>query len=247
MFSSNRILRNLTVPSFFVLIALSCVHSVHAQTIHLKTETYPPFNMNNEDEKIIGISTEIVETLFERSGVEYTMELLPWQRAFNMALEEQNTAVFSTTRTAEREPKFKWVGPLVQNNWVFLARERNDIEISSLDDAKGLKVGGYQGDAVALFLADQGFDLDLTPHDSLNARKLARDRIDLWATGHLLGPYQASLEGLSGFEPVFTFRETIMAIAMNINTPDEIVDRLNSELQAMRASGVIAEIEARYQ
>ena len=219
----------------------------NAQTIHLKTENYPPFNMSGDSESIIGVSTEIVEVLFKRAGVDYTLELLPWQRAFSMALEEQNTAVFSTTRTAEREEKFKWVGPIAKNDWVFLAKASSEISISSLQEAKSYRIGGYQGDAAALYLADQGLELDLAPRDDLNALKIDRNRIDLWATGHLLGPYQAKQYNVSGLVPVLTFRETVMAIAFNINTDDAIIDKLNNELVAMKAeAGLISGIESNY-
>ena len=226
--------------------ALACLPG-HAQTITLTTENYPPFNMEGEGSTIIGVSTEIVETLFKRAGVDYTMELLPWQRAFTMALEEPNTAVFSTTRTAERESKFRWVGPIAENNWVFLAREHNNIELNNLEEAKAYRVGGYQGDAVALYLEDQGFELDLAPRDNLNALKIQRDRLDLWATGHLLGPYQAKQMEVTGLEPVLTFRETIMSIAFNINTDPALVQKLNDELELMRSEGVFEEIQAKYQ
>jgi polar amino acid transport system substrate-binding protein len=219
----------------------------NAQTIHLKTENYPPFNMSGDSESIIGVSTEIVEVLFKRAGVDYTLELLPWQRAFSMALEEQNTAVFSTTRTTEREAKFKWVGPIAKNDWVFLAKASSEISISSLQEAKNYRIGGYQGDAAALYLADQGLELDLAPRDDLNALKIDRNRIDLWATGHLLGPYQAKQYNVSGLVPVLTFRETVMAIAFNINTDDAIIDKLNNELVAMKAeAGLISGIESNY-
>jgi len=163
-----------------------------------------------------------------------------------MALEEANTPVFSTTRTEERESKFKWVGPIAENNWVFLAKSNQDISVATLEEAKTLRVGGYQGDAIALFLADQGFDLDLAPRDNLNALKIDRNRLDLWATGHLLGPYTAKQEGVSGLESVLTFRETIMSIAFNINTDDAIIDALNAELEKMKSEGVIVEIQNRY-
>ena len=232
----------------FILIGALSIQSSFAQTIQLKTENYPPFNMSDEQSRIVGISTEIVEQLFARAGVDYAMELLPWQRAFSMALEEPNTAVFSTTRTAERESKFKWVGPIVQNNWVFLAKESSGISVSSMAEAKALRVGGYQGDAVALYLQSQGFELDLASRDNLNALKLDRGRIDLWATGHLLGPYTAKLSGISGLKPILTFRQTIMSIAFNINTDDAVIDKLNAELEAMKAEpGLISEIESHYQ
>jgi polar amino acid transport system substrate-binding protein len=228
-------------------LALLEINPGYAQTIHLKTEIYPPFNMSAEDGDIIGISTEIVEQLFKRAGVDYTLELLPWQRAFGMALEEENTAVFSTTRTAERESKFRWVGPIAENNWVFLAKKSRGISVANLEAAKSLRVGGYQGDAVALYLADQGFDLDLAPRDNLNVLKIDRDRLDLWATGHLLGPYTAKQNGVGGLVPVLTFRETIMSIAFNINTDQALIDNLNAELEAMKAEGVILDIQSGYQ
>ena len=222
------------------------MHQAHAQTIHLKTENYPPFNMTGPGDSIIGISTEIVVTLFKRAGVDYTLELLPWQRAFSLALNEQDNAVFSTTRTAQREAKFKWVGPLVENNWVFLAKKSRNISVQNLEEGKGYRVGGYQGDAVALYLTDQGYQMDLTQRDELNARKISRDRIDLWATGHLLGPYYAMQQGVAGLVPVMTFRETIMSIAFNINTDNAIIDRLNAELEAMKQEGVVARIQDQY-
>ena len=246
MYVCKRFVLN-TFIVFCTFVFASSIQMASAQTIKLKTENYPPFNMESEQGRIIGISTEIVEQLFERAGVQYELELLPWQRAFGMALEEADTAVFSTTRTEERENKFKWVGPLVENNWVFLAKENSNIEIASLDEAKQYSVGGYQGDATALFLADQGFVLDLTPKDDLNARKIDRNRIDLWATGHLLGPYYAKQQGVLGLEPVLTFRRTIMSIAFNKNTSDDIINALNDELQRMKDDGTVAQIEQNYQ
>ena len=239
---------------FFSILLVCCLCGAgpllmlqaHAQTIHLKTENYPPFNMVGAGDSIIGISTEIVETLFKRAGVDYTLELLPWQRAFSLALNEQDNAVFSTTRTAQREEKFKWVGPLVKNNWVFLAKKSRNISVQNLEEGKDYRVGGYQGDATALYLIDRGYQMDLAQRDELNALKISRDRIDLWATGHLAGPYYAMQQGVTGLVPVMTFRESILSIAFNINTDDALIDRLNAELEAMKREGVVARIQDQY-
>ncbi len=237
----------MVIAKLCTLIAVLFTYTATAQTIHLKTENYPPFNMEGVDATIIGVSTEIVETLFKRAEIDYTIELLPWQRAFASALKEKDTAVFSTTRTEERENKFRWVGPIVANNWVFLAKEKRNISISHLEEAQAYAVGGYQGDAVALYLEEQGFDLDLTPRDNLNALKIQRDRIDLWATGHLLGPYQAKELEVYGLKPIFTFRETIMSIAFNLNTDIALINKLNNELKRMKAENIFSEIQAKYQ
>lgn len=227
---------------FYILFS----SALSAQTFQLKTENYPPFNLGNSDGKIIGISSEIVEALFKRTKVEYEMELLPWQRAYRLALEETNHAVFSTTQTTERQPLFKWVGPIVDNNWVFLKRAGSDIVLKDLNDAKKYRVGGYRGDATALYLESKGFKIDYVPKDYLNARKLDRGRIDLWATGQLLGPYYAKENGVENLEEALIFNKTIMSIAFNLNTNDEIINRLNLELEVMKSEGVVEIIKNKY-
>jgi len=221
--------------------------SLSAQTFQLNTENYPPFNMNDDQGKIIGISTEIVETLFKRAKVKYKLSLLPWQRAYGEALEKEGFAVFSTTRTTEREPLFKWVGPIVENNWVFLKKTKNKkIVVDGLRKARRYSIGGYHGDAVALFLESKGFDIDYVSKDYLNARKLDRGRIDLWATGQLLGPYYAKENDIHGLEEAFVFKKTVMAIAFNINTDDAIINKLNTELRKMVKEGLVERIKAGY-
>lgn len=227
---------------FYILFS----SGVSAQTFQLKTESYPPFNLDNSDGKIIGISTEIVEALFKRADVKYELELLPWQRAYRLALEEANHAVFSTTQTTERQQLFKWVGPIVNNNWVFLKRADSDIVLKDLNDAKKYRVGGYRGDAIALYLESKGFTIDYVPKDYLNARKLDRERIDLWATGQLLGPYFAKENGVENLEEALIFNKTIMSIAFNINTNDEIISKLNQELELMKSEGALDPIKDKY-
>ena len=218
-----------------------------AETINLTTENYPPFNMESADKTITGVSTEIVHELFGRAKLDYQIRLYGWTRAYKLALETPWHGVYSTTRTKEREPLFQWVGPLVNNNWIFMAKKGKNIRINSLEDAKKYRIGGYRGDAVALYLQSQGFELDLASKDYLNALKIDRDRIDLWATGHLLGPYYARQNNIGNLEPVFTFRETVMAIAFNKDVPRGVINQLNTELKKMRQDGTVANIYKRYE
>ncbi len=226
--------------------------SSYGQTLHLTTENYPPFNMNiagrdsAKEDQITGISTEIVQELFKRAEIGYTMTLYPWKRAYWLAKNRSNYGVFSTTRTEAREPLFKWVGPLVTNNWIFLAKKERKIKINSLEDARKYRIGGYEGDAVALYLQNQGFKLNLTIADHYNALLIDKNRIDLWATGQLLGPYFAKRAGVSGLEEVFMFKETIMSIAFNKSVPEETINQLNEVLQQMRKDGTIETINQRY-
>lgn len=230
----------------FCATALTC-SAAFAAPLEVLTEDYPPFNMQGDGNKISGLSSEIVEELFKRAGVEYKITLLPWKRAYEQTQSTANTALYSTTRTPEREALFKWVGPLVSNNWVFFAKPDSTLNITSLEQAKQYSVGGYNGDAVAEYLAAQGFaKLQLASNDRANAKKLEAGRIELWATGEYLGPYLANLEQAPAPKAVFTFRETQMSLAFNKDTPDELIDKLNATLEAMRKEGVIDALNAKY-
>ena len=221
--------------------------SALSEPLEVLTEDYPPFNMMAEGNKISGLSTEIVEELFKRAGVQYSLKSLPWKRAYEQTLNSPNTALYSTTRTPEREALFKWVGPLVSNNWVFFAKSDSTLKVTSLDDAKQYSVGGYYGDAVAEYLAAQGFTkLQLAPNDRSNAKKLDAGRIQLWATGEYLGPYLAALEKAAPPKVIYTFRETQMSLAFNKNAPDELIKKLNDTLEVMRKEGVIDALNSKY-
>ena len=230
--------------------ALSCIAmgSAIAQPLNVLTEDYPPFNMQGEGGEIVGLSTEIVKELFKRAGVEYTLTLMPWKRAYEDTLNNPNTALFSTTRTPEREGLFKWVGPLVNNNWVFFGNPASNIKINSLEEAKAYSVGGYNGDAAAEYLMAQGFPkLQLATNDAANAKKLDSGRIDLWATGEYLAPYLAASEKVASPKPLFTFKETQMSLAFNKAESDALIQKLNNTLAEMEKDGSVAKIKAKYQ
>ncbi len=116
-----------------------------------------------------------------------------------------------------------------------------------MEDAKQYSVGGYNGDAAAEYLKAQGFGkLQLAANDTANVKKLEAGRIDLWATGEYLAPYLAAQEKVASPKPVFVFKETQMSLAFNKEAPDELINKLNEILAAMKADGTIDKINAKY-
>ncbi|BBH52593.1 substrate-binding periplasmic protein [Fluviispira sanaruensis] len=238
-------IKYITFSNLFILTFAAMA----ADKIALVTEDSPPFNME-EGGKIIGSGTDIITTAMKKANIEFTLTLMPWAKAYQMGLDEKNTAVYCTTRTPEREPLFKWVGPLAENSWVFFAKSGSKIKISSLEDAKKHTVGGYNGDAKALFLLKEGFvegkNLQLASNEKQNALKLQADKIDLWASGSDLAPWVSKKENSGKITPVFTFKKVKMYAAFNKNTDDSIIKKLNDVLAGMRKSGEIKKINNRY-
>lgn len=93
-----------------VALAALCL-AANAADLRLLTEDgNPPFSFT-KDGKVEGLGIEIVDEIQRRLGSNVPTEVYPWPRAYKMLQETPNTAHYFTTRTAEREALFKWVGP----------------------------------------------------------------------------------------------------------------------------------------
>lgn len=219
----------------------------------LLTENFPPFNMAVDDknfardDSIDGISADIVREMFKRAGIEYTLTLrFPWDRLYRLTLEKPNYGLFSTSYTEERKPLFKWVGPIAKTRWVLLSAPGSDVKVSSLKDAAKYRIGAYKNDAVSQYLESQGLAPINALRDQENVKKLVRGQIDLWAANDPVGRYLAKQEDVTGLNIVLTFNEVDQYLALNKDTPDEVVQRLQKALDDMRAEGYIEEATNNY-
>ncbi|WP_249604847.1 transporter substrate-binding domain-containing protein [Chromobacterium sp. IRSSSOUMB001] len=213
--------------------------------LRLLTEDYPPFNIALEEGKIGGLSTDILRELFQRAGIPYSMELLPWLRAYAIAQQESNSCVYSTSRTQSRESQFKWVGPLVSNSWSLFAGPHSPAGVAMLEDARGYTIGSYKGSGMSQYLADLGFKLDLARADDLNAKKLVAGHIDFWASGEFSGAYIASANRLP-IRLLFSFNTVQMYLACNPGLDERIVQKLNKTLSNMQRDGVVDALRKHY-
>ncbi|MDC7698887.1 substrate-binding periplasmic protein [Vogesella indigofera] len=222
------------------------LHAAEPLQLRLLTEDYPPFSMQLADGRIGGLSSDIVREILRRAGIGYRIELLPWVRAYNSAVLEPNTCVYSTTRTEQREHQLQWIGPVVENPWVLYGRDDGPQELSNLEAARRYRLGGYSGDAVAQYLISRGFEVDLASNDVQNLRKLQAGRIDLWATGKYLGAALVAREKAARLRPLLTFNTTFLYLACNQMMADGTVRLLNEHLRGMHKDGTVARINARY-
>ncbi|WPO45469.1 ABC transporter substrate-binding protein [Pseudomonas sp. S1Bt23] len=219
----------------------------------LLTENFPPYNMAKngknfaQGENINGIAVDIVREMFKRAGINYSLTLrFPWERIYKLALEQPGYGVFVMARLPDREPLFKWVGPIGPDDWIMLARGDSKIALQSLEQARKYRIGAYKGDAIAETLAKQGLKPLVVLRDQDNARKLVGGQIDLWATGDPAGRYLARQEGVTGLKTVLRFHSAQLYLALNKEVSDETVARLQAALDQLREEGVVEEIMGRY-
>nr|WP_177344922.1 ABC transporter substrate-binding protein [Pseudomonas sp. PA15(2017)] len=215
----------------------------------LLTENFPPYNMAingknfAQEDSIDGIAVDVVREMFKRADIKYSLTLrFPWDRIYKLALEKPGYGVFVTARLPEREALFKWVGPIGPDDWVLLARGDSKLVVKNLQQAKQYRIGAYKGDAIAEHLEKEGLQPVASLRDQENAKKLMAGQIDLWATGDPAGRYLARQEGVSGLKTVLRFNSAQLYLALNKDTPDEVVQKLQSELDKMRAEGIVDSI-----
>jgi polar amino acid transport system substrate-binding protein len=213
--------------------------------LHFYTEEYPPITFSDGG-KPAGLGTEVVEEILHRAGLEATIEVVPWARGYNYAITMPLVGLFVTTRTAEREPLFKWVGPVSATHGSLYVLHDTETRPKDLQDARKL-------DAIAVprewylqqILLGQGFaNLQLTPDPAAALKLLVSGHVQAVALDDVtleMSSRKADLP-LSRFEPILPIAEARQFLALSRDTPDEIAARCQHALDGMRADGTFARI-----
>ncbi|MDM8348304.1 ABC transporter substrate-binding protein [Pseudomonas sp. sp1636] len=237
-----------------VMAALGSAGWARAESLVLLTENLAPFNMavsgSNfaKGEGVSGISSDTLRAVCERAQVECQQILrFPWARVYQQTLNDPGYGLFSVARTTERESLFKWVGPIASNDWVLIAKADNPIVLNDLQGAAPYRIGGYQGDAISQYLIDRGLTVHTSLRDKQNLKKLVNGQVDLWVTSDPAGLYMARKEGVTALKVVQRFRTAELYLALNKNTPDALVEKLQGALEGLRAEGRLGAIAAPYQ
>ena len=247
-------MRNLPVFLLAALVLMTGVSSAQASDkLYLYTENFPPYNMSatgrafeHNGTNIDGLCTEMVKAILNNTDLDYVIKLRNWDYGYNRALSKRNHGIFCTTYTESRAPRFKWVGPLTKNLWTIFAPAGTDLQIDRLEDARGLRFGGYRNDVMTEYLLERGYEVSALDSDDLNPKRLELGQIDLWIADRLAGPYFASQQNVEGLDPVYSFNDTELFLAINLDTPDATVEKLNAGLQKVHETGMFEAIETKY-
>ncbi len=230
----------------------ACIAAASGGDVNLMTEDFPPFQMKQGDQ-LTGISIDIVRLIEQKLNRPDKVKMFPWSRGLKILQHKPNTALFSMVRTPEREPKYKWVGPLHKIQLVFFKKKGVPLTIHSLDDAKKVnRIGVIKDVANHEFLRSHGFtnlDIIKSGSDDKNIRKLAKGRIDLWPSLRTAGLFSAKQMHLADqIEPIdnLVLFSGDLYIAFSKTTDDKTIHAWQQALDQIRASGAIDKIVAKY-
>ena len=223
--------------------------TLHAASLRILTENLPPLNYVKNG-ALVGPSVEMVKEIQKRIGSTEEIQVYPWARAYQIALNEENVVLFGVSHTPPRENKFKWVGPLATKRDILVAKKGSNLTINSLQDAKKVRrIGVLRDDTKEEFLKMHGFsNLEPVSDERKNARKLMMGRIDLWVFKKPGLKTVCELAGVDfdAVEEVFHLRETRVDIAFSLQTPDAVVEQWRTAFADMLADGTVEAIRKKW-
>jgi polar amino acid transport system substrate-binding protein len=246
--------------TFLVTASLAAMPPlVFAQSVDdivFMTENYPPFNFE-KDGKLQGIATDLMVLILKKLDSKQTREdirLLPWARGYRLTLNQKNTCLFATTRTAEREKLFKWVGPITTTSIGLLARKERKVKIQSLADLKDYRAGVVRSDIGEQLLVNAGIplqDLDRvggTDATLTSITKLNKGRIDVWSYETNVAKWEIKAKGfkVEEYETVYVLKEGELYFAFHKDTPQELLQQLQNALDALKAQATYQNIIDKY-
>ncbi len=183
--------------------------------------------------------------LMERAQIEYSMELMPWARGYALTLNKQDICLFSTAHTEERNPKFKWIEPLVVSRSVLIAREGSNIRPETIEEAWQYTVGTQRSDVTYGILTNAGFPkIDVAANFEMTLKKLLAGRIDLMIAYD--GYFREQRAKGANIEIAYIVSEQVNSIACGKKVPDPLIEKMQTSLNGLISDGTQSKILEKY-
>ncbi|MEW7866963.1 substrate-binding periplasmic protein [Aeromonas diversa] len=205
------------------------------------TEHYPPYNYQEEG-KAAGLAVEILKLVWQQSGTpEQPIRVVPWARGYYLLTQKPNVVLFSTARTAVRDPLFKWACPIGYSEIVLLALAKRNLTLTDESTLHAYTYSAVRFDVSEQLLLNRGLDdTRIMPANRLSQalRMLLSGRVDLVAAGALAA--QQAMQELKVdptlFHRAYTLSAETLCYAFNQSVNDETVNQFQQALTKVLAS-----------
>lgn len=235
-----------------LLLMLLVPNLLYANSVYkVMTEEFHPFGYYQENGHLTGVAVEITRLLFEEVGHPDNIQVLPWARAIQNINHKNNHVLFAMARTAEREEKYHWVGPILSDNIYLFQKSDNPIFYQQINQAKEAGfIAVTREFPEQTFLEDLSFsNLVLTHNPKQSVKMLMTNRVPLMAAGAAV---MHELVISSGYKPENFKRtgirlfSTDLYIAFSKNIPEQEVQRWQAGLDKLMKQENYQEILTRY-
>jgi polar amino acid transport system substrate-binding protein len=242
-------LATLTASTFLLLVSFGC----QSKEIKVVTEFLEPYQIKNSDGTLGGFSTDVIKALFEITKDLAVIEVMPWARAYEIALHQPNTLIYSIAHTKIREKKFHWIGALKEERLYFWGLKKHytktDYEVLAL---KNYKIAVSRNSNSAQYLLAQEFsNIYQLANERQNMNMLFVDRVDLILATQITIKTRAKSLGYD-FTELQRLNEVAalnnkLSIAFSMGTPAVRVKQYQIAFQQLVDNGKLAKLKAKWQ
>lgn len=227
-------------------IALLMGSKLCAQNIPVVTGELPPYSVTQSGQ-LTGVATDIVREIMRRVDYSHAIEIQPWKRA--IVSSEFYQLTYPLARTDVREKHYQWIGPLIEDKFVFAMLTSKVNGEYSLDRLRSLRVGVTRGASTETRLKQLKFNhIESVVGEITNAKKLMAKRIDVWFSTALMVHDQLRLLGRQQSEVtiVAVDMDIDMYLVASLNLHRELVEQWQKALNDIKADGTHQRILLEY-
>ncbi|AEF20536.1 substrate-binding periplasmic protein [Pseudomonas fulva] len=238
-----------------LILALLCLllgAFARAEPYRIVTEEWAPYNYQQGDQ-LTGMATDIVRAIMTLTGDGFDITVVPSMRSSLVLMNHPNTIMYSMFRTPEREPLYKWVGPIAEESIYPYQLAGAATPVNSIEQLRQApQITTRHAGLIPQVLEAQGFtnlDKSATSSQQLYRMLLAgRTGLIIGDTDAGVAYYSAQLgidPGTLRRVPVALYRSALY-IAFSKDSDDAKVAAWATALDQLRASGELARIQQRY-
>jgi polar amino acid transport system substrate-binding protein len=231
----SRSLRRALLTAILIALTTPAAAVLAQDTITFTTEDYPPYNFV-ENGVYKGVGYDQIMLIMKDTGIKYTVELMPWARAYALAQSDSTTCVFTAAHTPERDTLFKWVEPLGVDRNIMTAKAGSGVHVANLEQARRYRIGTQRDDYTEAFLQKNGFEkIDLASNLDLTLKKLESGRIDLIPLSEKF--FHDLVARGHPLEEQFILTQQTFSLACSKSVPDALIAKMQASLNKLIANG----------
>lgn len=231
-------------------MSLHMIGLCQAQSMAIYCEEDRPLQFYDQDRQLTGLSIEVLHEIQLRVGNKDKVQVVPWSRGMDKLNNDPNTILLTMARTPEREALYQWIGPITSVEYMLYGKANSNIKISSLEDAKKIKlIGVYRDDIRDQTLTRLGFkNLDRASSNISSFKKLMIGRVDVYADSKMGVESVAIASGykVRDVKPIFPLFKSRLYFGVSKSTDPHIVAQWNQALDEMKMDKSFLKIQRKY-
>jgi polar amino acid transport system substrate-binding protein len=215
--------------------------------LRVVTTNLPPLVIEDGGEKP-GALSELLTELCRRLRLTPEVEFVPWKRALFLATSMPATAIFPVTRLPEREAQFRWLAPMYEERYLFLAPHGGKFDIRHPEAMKSSRIATLRGAAQASILKDLGYHnlIEASSIDEIHRFLLEGMTDAAFGEKYIIQSSLKARGGQKDFRVSQPVRSTTAWLAGSLDFDQATAQRFQRMKAAMDADGTSQRILSRY-